>query len=301
MIYDAAVIIVNYNSSDYTINCIKSILHHTSEKLNYHITIVDNASHPDETNKLGAIENKTGINIIYNDKNVGFGAANMLGAKQCEAEYLFFLNNDCLLLNDCISLLIDFCANNPLAGMCGPQMYSGTGEKILSFNYTPTPALKFLGPSVLRLFYPFRYPKRNKQYDTPLKVDLVPGSGLFIRAKAFKAIGGFDPNLFFYCEEEDLAERLKALKWNVYFIPAAKYIHYGGGSSESDLIMVKEYYISLMYFFRKHYSKASYIVLKILYGLKLMKKSINDRRYLPLVGFILNGAPLKYSLRYRQS
>lgn len=296
---DAAVIIINYNSSDYTLNCIQSISEHTSREVRYQIVVVDNASRTEEIQKLRTIEDQPNIHIIYNDRNLGFGTANMIGVNHCDARYFFFLNNDCLLLNDCIGILKDFCDKNPQTGMCGPQMYSGTGDKRLSFNYTPTPALKFLGPSFLRIFQPARYPKRKRDYDYPVKVDLVPGSGLFINSKAFKEIGGFDPNLFFYCEEEDLAERLREHKWDVYFVPDAQYIHFGGGSSDANLVMLKEYYISLMYFFRKHYSWFSYILLKLLYACKLIKKSLADKRYLPFVGFILSGAPLKDSLRYR--
>lgn len=296
---DVAIIIINFNSSSYTLDCVESIIFQTSQNISYQIIIVDNASRPEEIFKLKKLENQPQIQILYSEKNLGFGKGNMLGVEKANARYLFFLNNDCLFLNDCLSILGDFCNRNPGVGLCGAQLYSEKHERIRSFGYLPTPAVKFLGPGLLRLFAPNRYPKREKHYKFPVKVDLVSGSGLFFSYQAFKEIGGFDPNLFFYCEEEDIGERLRKMQWDVYFIPEAKYIHFIGGSSTENLVMLQEYYISLMYFFRKHYSIVAYFFLKVLYTLKFLKKSLKNRKYFPFVPFILKGAPMKYSIRYR--
>jgi GT2 family glycosyltransferase len=295
---DVAVIIINYNSSRFTLDCIESITSKTSADSTYEIIIVDNASKPEEVIQLKILEGHPHLQLIYSDVNLGFGNGNMLGAERTDARYLFFLNNDCVLLNDCLKILKDFCDNDSSVGLCGAQLYSEKSERIRSFGYLPTPALKFLGPAVLRLFAPKRYPKRDKEYKYPVKVDLVSGSGLFFSNTAFREIGGFDPNLFFYCEEEDLGQRLRKKKLHVYFVPDAKYIHFIGGSSLQNFVMLQEYYISLMYFFRKHYSAIAYFFLKLFYCIKFLKKSLKDKRYFPFVGFIFRGAPMKESLRY---
>ena len=298
---DIAVIIINYNSSEFTLQCVKSIFDQTSKTVSYQLIIVDNASTPEESKKLKALNDNPLISIIYSKLNLGFGGGNMLGLKNANARYLFFLNNDCILLNDCLSEMLHFCKSNQHVGLCGGQLYSGDRKPISSFNYMPTPALKFLGPDILRLFNPQRYPSRHRQQVETVKVELVSGSGLFFNSIAFDEIGGFDLNLFFYCEEEDLGLRLKKANWDIFFIPEAKYIHFGGISSSENLVMLKEYYISLMYVFRKHYSKAAYFFLKLLYALKFLRKSFMDKRLLPFIGFVLRGAPMTESLRYSAS
>lgn len=298
---DVAIIIINYNSGDFTLECVSSILFQTSKSIKYQIIIVDNASRQDELLKLKDLDANPLIKILYSPVNLGFGGGNMFGAENVNARHLYFLNNDCILLNDCLSILLDFCNHNPGTGLCGAQIYSGEHQRILSFNYIPSPALKFLGPDLLRLFNPKQYPNKRKVYDAPVKVELVSGCGLFFNFQAFEQIGGFDPNLFFYCEEEDLAVRLKENGWSVYFVPDAKYIHFGGASSSDNLIMLKEYYISLLYFFRKHYSGLSYFFLKLLYAFKFLRKSVKSRKYRSFVGFIMKGAPMEESLKYLQS
>jgi GT2 family glycosyltransferase len=295
---DIAVIIINYNSSDYTLDCVRSIFAQTNKELDYQLIIVDNASKPEDAIKLRGLESDSRIDVIYSKKNLGFGGGNMLGAGRSNARYLFFLNNDCILLNDCLRILADFCDRNPKTGLCGGQLYSEDHKPIGSFSYMPTPALKFLGPGLLKIFNPPKYPSRHKQHSNPVKVELVSGSGLFFRTDAFNEIGAFDLNLFFYCEEEDLGLRLEKARWDIYFVPEAKYIHFGGGSSSENLVMLKEYYISLMYLFRKHFSGVAYFFLKILYALKFLRKSLKNKRYFPFVGFILRGAPNQESLKY---
>lgn len=296
---DIAVIIVNYNSSDFTLECIRSIFSETSSQLAYQLIIVDNSSREEEAIKLKELEANPLADVIYSKTNLGFGGGNMLGASKANANHLFFLNNDCVLINDCLSTLLNFCNDNSEAGLCGPQQYSKEQKRINSFSYMPTPALKFLGPDVLRIFNPDKYPKRHKGYELPVQVELVSGAGLFFKTKAFQEIGGFDTNLFFYCEEEDLGLRLAKLGWAIYLVPEAKYIHFGGGSSSENLVMLKEYYISLMYFFRKHYSGVAYFFLKLLYAFKFFRKSLRNRNYKPFINLILRGAPMKESLRYK--
>jgi GT2 family glycosyltransferase len=296
---DVAVIIINYNSSRFTLDCVESIISQTSPNCRYEIIIVDNASRHEELIELKTLESHPHLKVIYSDVNLGFGAGNMLGAEGAGARYLFFLNNDCVLLNDCLTILKNFCDNDSSVGLCGAQLYSEKRERIRSFGYLPTPALKFLGPAVLRLFAPHRYPKRDKEYTDPVKVELVSGSGLFFNTNAFREIGGFDPNLFFYCEEEDLGQRLRNIGLNVYFVPEARYIHFIGGSSSENLVMLREYYISLMYFFRKHNSRGSYILLKAFYVFKFLRRSFGNKKYLQFAAFIFRGAPMECSLRYR--
>ena len=42
--FDIAIILINYNSSQHTINCVQSILEKTSKSVSYQIIITDNCS-----------------------------------------------------------------------------------------------------------------------------------------------------------------------------------------------------------------------------------------------------------------
>ncbi len=97
---DISFITINYNSSHYTIELIKSIQKYTTIK--YEIILVDNSSREEDFKILEAFVVKfDNIKLIKNRINAGFASGNMLGVNYARGEYYFFINNDTRLLNDC--------------------------------------------------------------------------------------------------------------------------------------------------------------------------------------------------------
>jgi len=104
---DISVILINYNSSSFTINCIESIIEHTSSSLSYEFVVVDNASHWDDytalRNKIKEL-NLSNLQLIRSKYNTGFGGGNMHGIQFANGKYYAFVNNDTLLQNDCLNI-----------------------------------------------------------------------------------------------------------------------------------------------------------------------------------------------------
>ncbi|WP_338410696.1 glycosyltransferase [uncultured Flavobacterium sp.] len=57
--HEIAIILINYNTSKYTINCIESIYNKTSKDIDYQIIIVDNCSNNEDYNLLEKYIKKT--------------------------------------------------------------------------------------------------------------------------------------------------------------------------------------------------------------------------------------------------
>lgn len=302
--YDVAVILINYNSSVHTIKCINSIQSTVSENIRYKITVIDNASETDDFQKLAASINNNftndNITLLRSKINQGFSAGNMMGVQNVNADYYFLLNNDCILQNDCISILHRFCENNRHVALCSPQLFDANGTPIPCINYFPTLKTKIFGSGILNLSYSYNHIRRKEKYTNPVQVDVVSGSQMFVRAEYFFEIGGLDTIFFLYCEEEDLALRFNKAGYKTYLVPQAKNYHLGSGSTEKSLAIKKEFYISFLYFYRKHYGFIKYFLLKIIFTLKLLRKSLKDKDNFKLGLFVLSGAHLKHSLRHLQ-
>lgn len=299
--YKISVIIVNYNSAHYTIACIKSIIEFTDHKLSMNIVVVDNNSEVDDFNRLvNDCSNYENVKIVGSKINLGFSGGNMFGLQFTNAEYVFFLNNDTVFLNDCLSILYKFMIENKNAGICTGQMYNTDKTFHHSFSYFPTLSLKLFGSSLLRLFDPAKYPKRKKVYVNPLQVDFVTGAAMFIDYSKFSQIGGFDTNYFLYCEEEDIAMKLKLAGYSAYLNPEAKFIHHMGKSTKRNLEIEKENYISLLYYHRKYSSRIVYLLLKSMYFFKMIRKFYKHPDYVRLAFFILYGANLENSMRHKK-
>ncbi|MBR9999655.1 MAG: glycosyltransferase family 2 protein [Cyclobacteriaceae bacterium] len=302
---DIAVVLVNYNTSEYTLQCINSIVSQVSPKLNYSIIVVDNNSRQEELKKLEALEGMDTVAIIKLPMNSGFSSANKAGMEITSARYYYFLNNDTELENDALDILYEFMEKHPEAGISSGQMYHADGSIGININYFPDLWLKFLGSGFLRVFSPGKYPKKGIPYVAPVKVPLLNGSSLFIRKKALDEAGGFDTEFFLYCEEEDLALRMKKKGYACYLVPEARYTHYEGKSSIRDeginYLMLREFYISQHYLYQKHYGRFAAFVWRVSQFFRTFRKCYIHQDYVKLAFFILWHPNKKYSLRHQQT
>ncbi|NJL12970.1 MAG: glycosyltransferase family 2 protein [Microscillaceae bacterium] len=297
-----AIILVNYNSSQFTLECVQSIQESTAAALPYEIVVVDNRSRKEEWEKLAPLAQNSRVKLVRSRFNGGFALGNMLGVNAATAsvEYYYFLNNDCLLKNDVLSILHQFCEQNASVALCSGLMYGPEGQVQVNFDYFPSLASKLLGTSLLRLFFPKKFPPKRVP-SQPLAVDLLSGSSMFVRASAFRQIGGLDVNYFLFCEEEDLALRLRRAGHAVYLVPEAHFIHFESGSGPKTYPMQREFYISFLYFYRKHYGIGACWVLQLFLFFKLLRKFHKSTDYVRLAWFVGRGAPVRASLRLQQS
>jgi len=103
-------------------------------------------------------------------------------------------------------------------------------------------------------------------------VDQPPGGCILIRRKAIEEIGLFDENFFLWFEDVDLCYRLKKRGYSLYYLPSAEFVHAGGGSIALLSREVSEtlFFSSLLFYFRKHFSFFTVLILRIILGLDLL-------------------------------
>ncbi|WP_396185222.1 glycosyltransferase family 2 protein [Flavobacterium sp.] len=303
MMFDIAVILINYNSSEHSINCIRSIIEKTSKNLNHQIIITDNCSEKEDYLKLKSFcveVNFPNLELHRSNINSGFGGGNMFGVQFANAKYLAFVNNDTLLKNDCLSILKNALETNQNIGIAGAQAYKENGDFMISLDHFASPAREIIGRSFLESINSEKYPKRKKLYTNPLKVNFVPGSFMFVRATDFYEIGGFDTTIFLYYEETDLCIRLAKKSKFAYLIPEAEFIHFHGVSTGKSLVIKKELKISLLYIMRKHYGFFGHKIVMVFLIIKYFFSSILKPKNWSLFFLILTGAPLSKSLKTKQ-
>lgn len=304
MMFDIAVILINYNSSKHSINCIRSIIEKTSKNINYQIIITDNCSEKEDYLKLKSFcdeANFPSLELHRSIINTGFGGGNMFGIQFANAQYLALINNDTLFKNDCLSILTNALEKNPNIGIAGAQAYKENGDFMISLDHFASPAREVLGRNFLEFINSKKYPKRKKKYNTPIQVNFVPGSFMFIRATDFYEVGGFDTNIFLYYEETDLCLRLAKKSKFAFLIPEAEFIHYHGVSTEKrSLAVKKELKISLLYIIRKHYGFFGHKIVLLFLIVKYFFSSIFKPTNWSLFFLILSGAPVSKSLKTKQ-
>jgi len=305
--FELAIIIINYNSSEFTQKCIRSVLEHTTKTISYEIIVVDNASKNEDYEVLKnyiSDLNNTNVRLFRSRINTGFGGGNMYGIQFANANYYLFLNNDTLLLEDPVKICFDFMEKTSDAALCGPQIFNEHQKKEVSFDHFTSIGREIFGKKMLEFVFPGTKPNRRKQYTTPLSVDYVNGSFMFFRAKDFDNVGGFDTNIFLYFEESDICYRLKKKNRKTYFVPSASYIHYQGISVQKtdwDIRTKLELKTSMFYVIRKNYGYFHYQMLRVFFIIRYGLVSVVKPKYFKLFHRILIGLPLGKSLKHEQS
>ncbi|MEZ4853428.1 glycosyltransferase family 2 protein [Flavobacterium sp.] len=301
---DLTIVIINYNTSKYTINCLESIIKHTSETLNYSIVVVDNHSSSDDYSNLKEAISALGnnkIKLLRNHINTGFGGGNMIGCQFSDAKYYAFVNNDSVLLNDCFSIIINAMENNPEYGICGPQSYKENGNLLPTLDHFSSPLKELFGRYFLEKINPQKYPNRKLEYTKPKRGQFVSGSFMVVRSEDFWKVGGFDTNIFLYQEETDLCIRLSKINKYAYLIPSAKFIHFHGKSTPKSIAIKTELKISLLYVIRKHYGYFNYRIILLFLQIKYFIKSIRKPKYWSLFKVLFRGGRLNDSLKHKQT
>ena len=300
---DLSIIIINYNTSDLTFDCVKSIYAETPKNLNFEVIVVDNASKFDDYEKLkNKIETENfPTTFLFRSKiNGGFASGNMLGVQFAKGEFLAFINNDVVLIEDSFSYPIEYLNNNKNVGLVGIQPIYENKVKQVAFSHFDTISNRLLGTWLYEKLNP-KVTKRHGNFTEPTKVDYVVGSFMLFRAVDFYKIGGFDTNLFLYFEEMDIGKRLKNIHLESVFIPSINYIHINGASTKLGYLIKIELKISHLYVVRKNHGYFNYLVLKYFFIIIFFFKSIFKPKHFKLFFKLLTfGPPLASSIRHKQ-
>ncbi|WP_298536581.1 glycosyltransferase family 2 protein [uncultured Algibacter sp.] len=304
MVFDISVVIINYNTANYTINCIESILKYTSKDISCQYLIVDNGSESENYYTLkkyiDSISKTINIRLIRSDINTGFGSGNMIGVREAKGKYLAFINNDVLFENDCLTILKNFMDSNPNVGVCGPQAFKENSDLLPTIDHFASLGRELFGRKILESISPSKYPKRKRIYNTPQKGQFVAGSFMFFSAQDFNEIGGFDTNIFLYYEETDICMRLAKKNKEAFLVPKGRFIHFHGASTPQKVDLKIELKISLLYVIRKHYGIVPFYFLLTYLQIKYFFSGLVKAKNWPVFIALLKQAPLTISLKHNQ-
>ena len=218
-----SIIIVNWNATPLTIECVRQIWANTSG-LNYEIIIADNGSHPDSLHLLRQLGR--GVRLLALGTNRYFGEANNIAAEQAKGGYLCLLNNDAFVQRDWLKALSATLAEHPEAGAAGPLFLFQDGT------------IQEAGGSINEGGYPVREFRSEPFADQVLvtkQVDYVSAAALLIRTQLFLKVGGFDMAYEpAYYEDADLCFKLTAAGHPILFCPTARVIHIEGSAANDD-------------------------------------------------------------------
>lgn len=223
-----SIITVNYNSWSFTKGFLDSLSNY--KRKDWEVIVVDNAS---EKNEIEYLENiYPWVKFVRSNNNLGFSGGNNLGVLHSSGEYLFFINNDVIIKEDCFSLLLEDMEENSSIGAISPKIINKDG----SYNYLGCDSLdKYL----MRIHYRTNILGENSKVKE--KTSLVHGAAVLIRRTALSVVGGWPEMYFLYSEEIDLSLHLKKAGYELLYEPNVELLHIGSCSTGKNSPLVCYY------------------------------------------------------------
>lgn len=276
-----AIVIVNYNGNNDTLECLESIDRYCKEN-DYTVFLVDNASKV----PISDVELKkfnVHIKSIQSKKNLGFAGGNNLavsGIKQGDFDYVFLLNNDTVLLDDSVDRLVKKIEITPnIVGGIVNYYYDNPKEMWQAGSDTIANKLKS---------------KERTGFDVLSEdlifVDSIPGSSMMIPWEIIEKIGLFDERYFAYYEEVDFCERAKENGYQVAFLPNTRLLHKVGRASTSRM----KHYLrtrNTLLFYTLHYKQYMFVAyLRVLLRTirEIIKNKFNIDYFTPAIKGIID-------------
>ena len=227
---ELSIVIVNLNTKDLTVGCIKSI-EKEAKDLKFEVLLTDNGSNDGSVEALKKIKEeeywKDRFTLILNDTNTGYAKANNQGIRAAKGKYILLLNNDTVVHPNALQSLVSFAEITPDAGVIGSRLLNIDGTLQMSCYHFPTitNAIKeyWLGKKGL-------FEKFAPRGDSPVTVDSVVGASFLITPEAKKKVGILDERYFAYFEDIDYCRQTWKQGLKVYYLPTSVITHYHGAT-----------------------------------------------------------------------
>lgn len=179
-----SVVIPNYNAADTIGKCLEAAF--SSDYENYEVVVVDDMS---DDNSVDIIK-QFPCKLIRLDRREGTSRARNLGAHNSSGEVVFFIDADCLLQKDTLSIV-----NRTLSGLHPDVVIGGTYTRVPYDN-------RFF--SIFQSVF-VNHSETKKLVDP----DYIAAHALIIGADVFKKSGGFPEDFFPIIEDVEFTHRLR--------------------------------------------------------------------------------------------
>lgn len=244
-----SVIVVSADSGPALRECVRQLL---ASSLALELILVDNKSRDGIPSAIErAYAHDARLKVVYNHRNIGFGPAVNLAARQARGQALLVLNPDCVLQEKDLQRLLALLAATPKAGLIGAVVCDADG--------IPDPASWRRDPLLQRSLNSMlgrSGEKVNVDEEIPAEVietEAISGALMLLPLSMFQRLGGFDEKYFLHCEDLDLCRRVRDIGYQVLLAGDVRVQHGRGSSSRHRPVFVSRHkHFGMWRWFRKH-------------------------------------------------
>jgi GT2 family glycosyltransferase len=210
-------------------------------------------------------KNHKKVNLVINEKNKSFSAANNQILKVSRAKYCVLLNDDTEQDSSWISKFVEFAEKNPEFSALQPKVLSLRDKKYFEYAGAGGGFIDIYGYPVCRGRVFDSMEKNIGQYDDSRQVFWACGVAMFLRMDAARKTGYLDEDLGTYAEELDLSWRMNNAGYKVGYVGGSVIYHLGSATWGKKKYATQKLYLihrNTLLMMIKNYSSSS--LLKIL-------------------------------------
>lgn len=242
-----AIIIVNYNGTEDTVECVKSL--NKINYNNYRIFVIENGSSKKPTKEQ--IDYLKGhAAYIESDENLGFSGGNNIGIKKAtenEFDYVLLLNNDTTVEPDFLSILIDVAAKKDNAGIVSGKIAFYSKPSHLWYGGGHMDAK--LGGGAHE-----RWNDLNPEdTDEIREVTFITGCLMLIPIEVVKKVGLLSEEYFLYAEDTDFCYKVLKAGYKLWFCENTLIYHKVSASTGATSTMTQYYMVRNVLYLTKKY------------------------------------------------
>lgn len=266
-----SIIILNHNTKDILVDCLKSI-EKVKNELSFEVIVSDNAS--SDGSQEVVRKNFEWVKLIEGP-NISYSNGNNRARKYVNGKYVLFLNSDTIVHKETLRKTVNYLENNPEVGALTCKLVLKNGE--LDYDARrrfPTPWISF---NRLFLGNGRKYWYLDVPSDKTQEVDAIQGAFFMSPKKVLDEVRWLDEKFSFDGEDLDLCFQIKKSGYKVVYFPEVSITHLKKATRDSvpeiKLKRKMEGVNTMEYFYKKNFWGDYPIIFNyfVLTGIKFLK------------------------------
>ncbi len=219
----ASAIVLDFFKGQKVVDNIRSLLR---QKVDFSLNIMvsDNSCDEENATVLQTLEKKKDVEVVLNDRNLGYPKGNNVAAKNTSGEVIFIINPDIQSPDDqALQKLADYLAAHHDVAIVGPKQKNPDGSYERTARRFPDMISQIARRTPLKTISPFaekiaRYERQDMDMQRTQDVEWLQSSFWAVRKDFWDYLGGFDEYYYVFMSDVEMCYRAWQLNMRVVYL-----------------------------------------------------------------------------------